>query len=208
VWLAQSRTAFGAVLLGVLVASMGTHTRNRVMILLLVGLGIGVTSTLLIPSAFDYVFARGLSFRPDIWAAYLFRAMNNPIFGEGLLSDRTTFVYAPPLIGSVPDAHSAYIGTIRDGGIVGLSLLGGAFLAALWCGIRSVTRSSCYLSLALALVVIAYLATDTDRLITRTGAQWIFLWLPMALIMSSPECLRGRKTANPDEPPATSTSPP
>jgi hypothetical protein len=203
VWLAQSRTAFGAVLIGVLVASMGTHARNRVMILLLVGFGIGVTSTLLIPSAFDYVFARGLSFRPDIWAAYLFRAMNHPIFGEGLLSDRTNFVYAPPLIGTVPDAHSAYIGTLRDGGIVGLGLLGGAFLAAFWCGVRSITRSSCYLSLALALVVFAYLATDTDRLITRTGAQWIFLWLPMALIMTSPECLKGSKAARikTDEPP-------
>ena len=143
-------------------------------------------SVLLIPDAGDHVLSRGWSFRPQIWGIYIERAMQSPIFGEGILTDRRTYVYAPPFDGLVPDAHSAYIGTLRDGGLVGLGLLLSVFVAALWQGARGTLKFGAYLSLALGLQVMAFIATDTDRLITRTGGQWIFLWLPLALIMTDP----------------------
>ena len=186
VWLSQSRMALGATLIGVAVVAMGSRSRDRVWVLLLVGLVVGVTSVLLIPDTGDHVLSRGWSFRPAIWSAYLDRAMDSPIFGEGILTDRRNYVYAPPLDGVVPDAHSAYLGTLRDGGLVGFALLLGCFAAALWRGVASISRSASYLSLALALEVMAFIATDTDRLITRTGGPWIFLWLPLALIMTDP----------------------
>jgi len=187
VWLSQSRMALGATLLGIAVVSMSsTRLKEQILILLLITFGIGITSLLLIPDAVDQVLSRGWSFRPQIWATYIERAMNSPIFGEGFLTDRTNYVFAPPYRGVVPDAHSGYIGTLRDGGLVGLGLLLSAFLAALWRGLRSAMRTRNFLALALTLEVMAFIATDTDRLVTRTGAQWIFLWLPLLLVMSDP----------------------
>jgi len=192
VWLSQSRMALGATLLAVAIVSMGSaRLRDRMLVFLLVALGVGITSMLLIPDATDMVMSRGWSFRPQIWATYLERAINNaPFFGEGFLTDRTNYVYAPPYRGVVPDAHSGYMGTLRDGGALGLGLLLSAFAFALWRSVRSASRTGNYLSLALTVAVMGFIATDTDRLITRTGGQWLFLWLPLILVMSDPAARR------------------
>jgi len=195
VWLSQSRMALGATVLGMAVVMLGSRKRDWMWGLLVMGLVIGVSSVVLIPDTVDYLFSRGLSFRPDIWKAYIARGMDSPLFGEGILSDRRNFVSAPPLRGLVPDAHSAYVGTFRDGGLVGVLLLVGACLAALWRGVTEILRSASYISLALALEVVAFIATDTDRLITRTGGQWVFLWLPMVLVMTAP-AVASRRTDN------------
>lgn len=184
VWLSQSRAAFGATLVGVVVVSMGSKFRHAAAVLLLGMFALLVTTLLFVPDASELLFSRGLSFRPQIWSAYLERAMDAPIFGEGYLSDPSNFVYAPPLVGIVPDAHSAYFGSLRDGGLVGLGLLLATFVAALVRGIQSAWRGAGYLSLALCLEFTAFLLTDADRLIARTGGQWLFLWLPLALVAS------------------------
>jgi len=186
VWLAQSRAAFGATLLGVILASLGGRRRHSAVILLAVAVVLAVTSLLFIPDAAELVFSRGLSFRPQIWSAYIERAMDAPFFGEGYFCDPRNFVYSPPKIGWVPDAHSGYFGTLRDGGLVGLALLLGTFGAALVRAVQSAWRTGSFLSLALAVAFMAFMLTDSDRLITRTGGPWLFVWLPLAIIMTGP----------------------
>lgn len=194
VWLAQSRTAFGATVIGVIVVSMGSKFRHAALVLLLGIAVLLVTTLLFVPDAGELLFSRGLSYRPQIWSAYLERAMNALIIGEGYFSDPRTFVYAPPMIGLVPDAHSGYFGTLRDGGLIGLGLLLATFAAALFRGIQSAWRGAGYLSLALGFEFMAFLMTDTDRLISRTGGQWLFVWLPLAIIVSDPQLVRRRET--------------
>ena len=65
-------------------------------------------------------------------------------------------------------------------------MLLGAFGAALVHAAQTARRTGSFLSLALAVAFMAFLLTDSDRLITRTGGPWLFVWLPLAIIMTWP----------------------
>ena len=70
--------------------------------------------------------------------------------------------------------------------MIGLALLLAAFGAALVRAAQTAWRTGAFLSLALAVEFMAFLLTDTDRLITRTGGPWLFVWLPLAIIVTGP----------------------
>ncbi len=181
--MARSRTTLGATIIGLAVITVGSRSRRGLWMIL----GATALSAVLILAVFTdfyaYLFERGLSYRPVIWGAFIDRFMESPVFGEGYLSDPGVYIDVRQLGYVYP--HSAYIATLIDGGLTGLALLIALLGCGLWWSLKSAKNTGSYLSLALLLYVVACIATDTDRLITSVGAIWVFVWLPIALIMTA-----------------------
>jgi O-antigen ligase len=184
VLISQSRMAIGAVAIGLIVLFLSTPFRKSILFALLAAVSAAVTIVWVLPHGDMGLLERGLAYRPEIWGVYLEHALDSLLLGEGYFTDPRAYVDVPGLVGLVPHAHSGYLGTLRDGGIVGLILLTTVLGSALWQSYGVARRSGDYLYLALVLHLAACLATDTDRLITRVGALWIFIWLPLALVMT------------------------
>jgi O-antigen ligase len=111
-----------------------------------------------------------------------------PFFGHGYLSEATVSVPSAP---EPYHAHSAYLATLRDGGMVGTALLlmvlGGAVVRAVRVG-RS---NGDYACLALLLYGMLCITTSADRLIDRPKELWLILWLPLSLLLTQrPALLR------------------
>ena len=81
-------------------------------------------------------------------------------------------------------AHSSFLATLRDGGLVGLLLLLVVYGLALYTAFKMVftVRRARYLCL-FALGVICVLV-DTDQIVTRPRELWIILWLPLACLVA------------------------
>jgi O-antigen ligase len=123
-----------------------------------------------------------MSFRPQIWAATLDRAGESLLLGHGYLSNQ--FVEIPP--DGTFKAHNAYLATLRDGGLIGLSLLLCALGLAVWRAYRVGQKTGNYVLLALMVFALLAIAPDPDRLLERPKELWLYFWLPLALVMTQP----------------------
>lgn len=151
---------------------------RRVALFMLVLLSvIMVVALIAFPEVFDR-FSMGLRWRPLIWEKAMEHIADAPWFGHGYLSD-TTVAFEKR---NFQHAHSSYLGFLRDGGIVGLTV----FLVMLGGFARHVIHNGCRRAkyivplLVFALVVIA---PDVDRLIVRPKELWLFFWLPLGLFV-------------------------
>ena len=133
--------------------------------------------------------------RVTLWSSMLAEASDNLLLGSGYLSDAVVEVGSARY-----NAHSAYLATFRDGGIIGLLLLatvlGLAGLRAYRLG-RSSGDGTLFASLVFAMVC---LATSGDRLIDRPKELWFLFWFPVAIIIAAGPAAkaRGAKTVSPE----------
>ena len=122
---------------------------------------------------------RGIPYRPAIWASVLTYAKDAPLFGHGSLSDTSVVL---PQITQV-HAHSPFLASFRDGGIIGLTLLlallGYACVAAVRCS-RSL-HNPMYLTLWIYLMIC--ITPNADRVFLRPRELWIYFWLPLIFII-------------------------
>ena len=132
---------------------------------------------------------RGMPYRPEIWLALLQQALERPLFGAGYL------VPTEVQIGerSFPHAHSAFLATLRDGGVVGLALLLGMLAMAVRCAVRRDRRDDHWLYSALLVYAMLCAVPDLDRLLTRPKEPWLFFWLPLAMLATRRCSDRGKQ---------------
>jgi hypothetical protein len=180
VLLTQSRTGLLAVGVGLLVLTLAEHTQKAATGLLLLAAGSGLL-LLSYPELLEGL-RRSEPYRPAIWSAVVNYALQAPFFGHGYLVDTSVYVNSTKFI----VAHSSYLATLRDGGCIGLCLLLSLLGYAGWSAFRLARESGNYVLLALLLYGMICMAPDGDRLLTRPREQWLFLWLPLALIMAQP----------------------
>ena len=178
VLLTQSRTGLLAVGVGLLILTIGEHWKKTAIGLLLLTGGSGLL-LLMYPELLEGL-RRSEPFRPAIWSAVLSYSLQAPFFGHGYLVDTSVYVNSTQFI----IAHSSYLATLRDGGCIGLCLLLSLLGYAGWSAFRLARESGNYVLLALLLYGMIGMAPDGDRLLTRPREQWLFLWLPLALIMA------------------------
>ena len=141
---------------------------------------IALTYALVEPLVLERMIDRGDMHRGTIWASVLAQASDNVLVGSGYLSNAVVEVGSARY-----NAHSAYLATLRDGGIIGLSLL--AVVLALG-GFRAyrLGRSSGDGTLLASLVfAMVCLATSGDRLLDRPKELWFFFWFPVAMIIAA-----------------------
>lgn len=176
VLLTHSRTA----MLGLLAAlvAMPFCFGRRVTLAVLVLLSVIMALALMVfPEVFDR-FSMDLHWRPLIWEKTLAHIAAAPWLGHGYLSDTTVALEKR----SFQHAHSSYLGFLRDGGVVGLTL----FLVMLAGFARYLLRNGCSRAKYIVpLLVFAFvvIVPDIDRLIVRPKELWLFFWLPLGLFI-------------------------
>ena len=75
---------------------------------------------------------------------------------------------------------NGYLATLRDGGLVGLILLSGAFGTALYQAVKILRERGERIYLALLLYGMTCIFMDFDRLFVQPKEMWLYLWLPLA----------------------------
>lgn len=134
---------------------------------------LGLTST-----AIDIGFVRRL----PIWQHILEQWQDAPIFGHGYQKVIMLEDNGEPSIMSY--AHSTFLSTLRDGGLVGLALLLLVYFFALRAALKMAFTDDRALYLCLFVFGLVCVLVDTDQIVTRPRELWIILWLPMACLMA------------------------
>ncbi|MGI9295362.1 MAG: O-antigen ligase family protein, partial [Pseudomonadales bacterium] len=183
--LTQSRTVLVALGIGFIIL-LGLRG------MVIVGfLAVSVTVILIVnPDLWQQQLDRGLSFRPGIWQTVLERASEHWYFGRGYLTDTTIQVKGEGIVHA--HAHSSYLATLRDGGVLGLALLFGMLSVAVYWA-ATLARRGERLYLGLLVYAMVCVISDMDRLLTRPKEHWLFFWLPMALVMAAYSNKRSNK---------------
>lgn len=178
VFLAQSRAGLLAFALAALTLVVPRHPREGLALLL----GFAALSALVwitLPSYVNSLF-RGMTNRSDIWAATISATLDSPLFGLGSLSDPSV----PLPVMTFIHAHSAFVASFRDGGLVGLGLLLGLLGYACVAAVRVARTSGDWRYLAFLIFGIVCIVWNDDRLFVRPVELWMYLWLPLAFVMS------------------------
>ncbi|HYQ91144.1 MAG TPA: O-antigen ligase family protein [Candidatus Competibacteraceae bacterium] len=193
--LTQSRTALLSVGLGLAILSLTERPRQATISLSLLA---GFCSLLLLfyPALWEGLASRGESYRPAIWSVVIDNWLQAPIWGHGYLANTTIHLNTGE---EFNEAHSSYLAMLRDGGIIGLSILLTMLGYACWQALRFAKQTGNYILPALLIYSMSCIVPNDDRLLTRPREQWLFLWLPLALILA--ERLRRKKpTVTPPRP--------
>lgn len=132
----------------------------------------------LISTAIDLGFLNRL----PIWQYVLQQWQDAPIFGQGY--QLITVVDATGQPTDLNYAHSLFLATLRDGGLVGLALL----LLLFYCMLRAALKMALNQRRALYLCLLVYglacVLVDTDQIVTRPRELWVILWLPLACLVA------------------------
>ena len=175
VLLTQSRTALAAVSMGIL-AIAGYRALG------VVAIATGLSWALMAANSVLWTDrVATFSFRPGIWQQTINDIQGHWLLGRGSLVNPEVSAYEQIF----NHAHNGYLATLRDGGLIGLTLLLiilglAAFRAA---RLYRATRERIYL--ALLLYGMTCIAMDFDRLLVHPNELWLFFWAPIALTMTA-----------------------
>ncbi len=171
----QSRTPLAAACLGLLVL-VGPRALG------VIAVAVAISWALLWANS-DLWHARveTLSFRPGIWQQVIADMEGHWWFGHGYLVSPEVAAYDSVF----NHAHSGYLASLRDGGVVGLALLLVMLGVALLWSWRLYSEKGNRILLALLLYAMTCIAPDYDRLLVHPNETWLFFWLPVALIMAA-----------------------
>jgi hypothetical protein len=188
VFLAQSRAGLLAFVLAALIVIGPRHPR-RGLALLLGFAGLAALIWVTLPSYVNSMF-RGMTNRSDIWASTISTTLDAPVLGLGSLSDPSVALPVKTFI----HAHSAFVASFRDGGLVGLGLLLAVLAYACVAAIRVARASGDWRYIAFLVYGIVCIVWNDDRLFVRPVELWLYIWLPLGFVMSR-EILTWRATA-------------
>ncbi len=185
--LTQSRGGLLATTAGITALFVINHTRQTFLVLF--GLAESVAITLLYQPDFLGASSRGTSSRLLIWETVWENIRHAPWFGHGYLTEESVYVPVQDITHAF--AHDVFLGTLRDGGLVGLALLLMFVGLALWRSLSHGRRTGNFLYFSLLVFGLVCMTFDLDRLLTRPRELWIIFWLPLALTMGLRARTRG-----------------
>jgi O-antigen ligase len=126
--------------------------------------------------------SRGDSYRFAIWEQVWTNFLEKPFLGYGLGGLRPEILIEPGI--HIAHAHNVFLANLLDGGGVALALLLALLLrSAYWAFVHFKKSGNVTL---VSLILFAVLANMTDgyTLIMSPGYQWIYFWMPIAIISS------------------------
>lgn len=183
-----SRTPLVAI--GAVLAWLGAARGNRRSIATLATLALLGLVVLL--ANFDQVSARGLSYRPDIWAEAWRQIAERPWLGHGY--DHPLEIRIPGVVQGFADPHNIELAVLYYGGIVGLALWTLLYGIAFVLSWRH--RSDKRMLIASALLVFGVAAgmTEGGAFLARPKEHWFLIWIPLASVAAVFAALRQRDT--------------
>jgi O-antigen ligase len=151
-------------------------------------LGLGFAGALLVYLAWSLGLLHaptdlGFTLRFPIWQHVLEQWSAAPVFGNGY--QKEIFLTPRGFESTVNYAHSLFLGTLRDGGLVGFLLLLTVYLLALAQGLRTVLARENPLYFVMFVFGLVVVLVDTDQALTRPKELWIVLWLPLAYLIAA-----------------------
>ncbi len=169
--------------------------RRRALPTLLIGLLLGLVTAAYLAWSLGLLSAAvdaGFSKRLSIWQYVVQQWQDAPVFGHGyqkvlVLADNGT-------LSTVNYAHSVFLSTLRDGGLVGLFLLLLVYMLALRSALRMAIKEHNSLYLSLLAFGLVCVLVDVDQIVTRPRELWVILWLPLACLMAYELGLTGEKS--------------
>ena len=180
VLLTQSRGALTGLLCAAGIFSISRRRLKELLLVTVVLLTVIVIAVLTEPQIVDRMLARGDTYRFELWSGIIEQIAHRPLAGSGYLSSAVIEIEVAGY-----NAHSIFLATFRDGGLLGLALL--VSMLALACrrayGIGRLTGD--YTWLAALVFAIVFLITAGDRLIDRPKEVWFAFWLPIAMIIAN-----------------------
>jgi len=190
--LAQSRSALLPLVIAMAVWQLfiwsgekkgsGSQKRRLFIVLAIIFAG-SVALFLIFPGFFDMAFlSRPSLYRVKLWGKLLTRIETAPWFGHGLTADPRTEI-SPGRILVHP--HSAIMGTLLYGGVIGLLFLFAVVISALWQGFRRIEKPIDLLVASMALYAFLCIVLNGNMLIHHVKPFWLFFWFPIALVMAS-----------------------
>lgn len=132
--------------------------------------------------------------RFPIWRQVLEQWQASPIFGNGLQNE--LLLTAEGKESPANYAHSLFLSTLRDGGLVGVLLVLSVYLLALHQGLKMALIGQGALYLSLLIFGLLVVLVDVDQAITRPRELWIILWLPLAYLMACELGVAGNSPTN------------
>lgn len=124
----------------------------------------------------------GFMNRLPIWRYVLEQWREAPMLGQGYQLHILLDAEGKPAL--LNYAHSVFLSTLRDGGLVGLALLLLLYFFALRAGLRMLLTQRRALYLGLLVFGLVCVLVDTDQIVTRPRELWVILWLPLACLMA------------------------
>jgi O-antigen ligase len=139
----------------------------------------------------------GFTMRWPIWDNAIKLWQSAPVFGLGY---QKALAVAEIKRGvNINYAHSLFISTLRDGGLVGFFLLLPVYVLALRAGLKMALKKSDPLYLCLFIFGFIVVLVSMDQILTRPRELWLVLWLPLACLIAYELGLI--KVQSPDAPP-------
>ena len=124
----------------------------------------------------------GFTMRWPIWDHAIKRWQSAPVFGLG-------YQTAPGVTEmqngvNINYAHSLFLSTLRDGGLVGVFLLLPVYGLALRAGLKMASKKYDPLYLCLFIFGFIIVMVSMDQILTRPRELWLVLWLPLACLIA------------------------
>lgn len=132
---------------------------------------------------FDRLFVVTSSYRIEIWKQVFVDSWENGrwLFGHSVLASEEVSV------GNMvfAHAHSGYVATFFQGGLVGLVLLLALLFSTAWQVYRMRNYKNSALRIGMFVFAALIIFSDTHKLLDSPSAPWFYFWLPLALIASA-----------------------
>jgi O-antigen ligase len=135
----------------------------------------------------------GFMNRLPIWRHVLEQWQAAPIFGQGYQLQIVMGDDGKPAL--LNHAHSLFLSTLRDGGLMGLALLLLLYFFALRAALKMALTERRALYLCLFVFGLVCVLVDTDQVVTRPRELWVILWLPLACLTAYEVGLTGDLSA-------------
>ncbi len=126
----------------------------------------------------EALLQRGVSYRPELWAAYAAYGLGQPFTGVGILGN----INMPMSDGYVVDQpHNLVLSGFVRGGVVGALAMATAIAAGTFYAARYWLATGYALPLALIVTMFGYGMLDYQLLATYPTWPWITFWFPIGV---------------------------
>jgi O-antigen ligase len=169
--------------------------RRRARPTLFIGLLLGLVTAAYLAWSLGLLAAAvdpGFNKRLAIWQYVVEQWQTAPVFGHGY--QKVIVLAKNGTQSTVNYAHSAFLSTLRDGGLVGLLLLLLVYVFALRSALKMALAERNSLYLCLFMFGLVCVLVDVDQIVTRPRELWVILWLPLACLMAYELGLAGEKS--------------
>lgn len=141
-----------------------------------------VVAAQLLPQS-DDLMARGVSYRPAIWAEALRQIQASPWIGLGFTHPQVFWIEG--IHYALADPHNIELGVLFEGGVVGLTLWLMMYAYAMFYAWQH--RDQPCVLIASTLVVYGFMAglTEGSDFFSRPKEHWFLIWIPLALLAAT-----------------------